>query len=738
MGNSSHDEPSSGLGGDVEHSPPASNGLRNRLAQRLFGAKATAVRVDHFVVLKVLEPGDFERVYLAYDLERDEKVELRLCGAHITGVEAQTLALTWSGQGEHRVEIRKSGEQFYLTCGVGPTPLGYNSGALGQEPETFKAKRDLLRGLQVFRRRCIENRALRRVLMSLALVGALIAATCFFPLASSDPELCDRLIEVWDGPASTCLDGAASRGGESSGWRKELGLYLAKGKKLHRQACLASTHRGDSEILDFDAVSACYSAAANEVPDYLERTSRRLSKGATRLASPHQGLLDLQACLDRDLDARDASVDSKAIEEELASAKLRAAFHDFPESLSHAQRALDRLGPGRHPRQLVRALIFKARALHAIGKPLQARKSVDLAYVNAQAQHDLSLRLKAAVLRSKIMVRQGLFEASVEAMRDARPLAEHPQVLAEAKFEYFSKACLVDRRDMNPCSSLQACLDAKELAQRESFSAIEKSELERRMAWIFFEVGHIDEAIALAETAQRRIREFVGEASALSLSADALHVSLMAEKLRVSGAKASGYETLQAQSEGVCSGYLKAFGPKSYWTTYAKRNLAEISRRAGAFERARQLYEELLEGVAADAQRYFTLVGYGKTLAALGRRADAKRVLQDALSEILEIERRGRQEGQNPQIPEHAEALLALSKLLDDQARAMDAAKEARDQYQALQGDEAQSQHRCAQLRGAKGIYGRELDEANQRMKQLDDLLTKFRATSTPGEELER
>lgn len=564
------------------------------------------------------------------------------------------------------------------------------------------------------------ERTLARIRLLFVRFAVLLAITVLFVLArriSASESDCDRLVRPWTLAQEATLKQSSIAGSvffESAGLLKELRSYISKGKNLHHRACVYGESLPISAPADLDAVSACYLAAANSVVSYREQVVQARQKGSHRLVLPTLALTPLESCLHRNIDVDADLPEFEKVEEMLAQSRLHAAFYDFRASLALANKALEHLSEERHRSRIIRALLLQARAQNALGDTLDARHSVDLAYYYAQGQYNESLRLRAAVLRSKIMLRQGKFSASAAALRDAWPLVQKDSVSVEAKFEFLSKACLVDRRDMNSCDSIQYCRRAIDLVEREGLSDLHLSEIERRMAWIAYEAGHVEEAIELATRAQKRVGEYAGEKSVYSLESDALLLSLNAELLRESGSAKSAFESLQQEGEGIYERYFSAFGAKNYLVAIARTNLAEISRRAGKLRRAKELYEEQLELSPDDAERYFAVVGYGKTLIELGEKKRGVDQLLEALSQIESIEKESRLAGGNPRIPERAEALLALSKALGSSPEGLDCARRARALYFELNQDRNRQATNCEQLANGSPRYAREYESADR------------------------
>lgn len=541
-------------------------------------------------------------------------------------------------------------------------------------------------------------------------------------VAPRNESSCGRLVSPWAMAEQKVLE-ALSRSGspvtESAGLIEELKAYISKGRTLHYRACVQGEALPRSAPADLDAVSACYFAAADSVVSFRDRALQSKQRTPGRLVSPSAALTPLESCLDRNMAATADLREFEAVENLLAQSRLRAAFQDFKASLALAKDALERLSDEKHASRFIRALLLQARSQNALGDTLDARQSVDLAYFHAERHHNRSLRLRAAVLRSKIMLRQGKHAASVSAMRDAWPLVQKDDVSTEAKFEFLSKACLVDRRDMNCCESFGYCRDAVDLIEREGLSVLHLSEIERRMAWIRYESGRVEEAVELATRAQKRVGEYAGRKSVFSLEADALLASLTAEWLRESGSDRGAYETLQNESEGIYARYLSAYGSKNYLVGIARTNLAEISRRAGKLLRAKLVYEEQLSLCPEDAERYFALVGYGKVLIELGQKEAGVEKLLAALSEIESIERESLLAGGEPRIPEHAEALLALSKAIGNSPEALDFARRARALYFELNRNTGCQAQNCVELAGGAASYAHEYKSADSWIKSL-------------------
>lgn len=601
------------------------------------------------------------------------------------------------------------------------------SRGMAMDPEMrHDSLKDVVSGLEREHKRLRRLRMFRKCLgVAFLLVSGIFART-FLPSLPT----CDTHLEPWEQAEQSLADPKGVSGTSSIrnlGVIDELRTYIARGKALERAACL----RHESDPSSSEAISACFAAAVDSVFRYHERVVRLLSKPKSQLASPLGALPSLDACIEKNAAPLNKGTSAAQIEVELdlAKAKLQGAFHEFTSSLQSANHALALLEHQQETPQYIRALLLRARALNALGETLAARKSVDLAYLRAEYQGDLSLRLQAAVLRSKIMLRQNQFGASVSALRDAWPLAQKPEVSVEAKFEFLSKACLVDRRDMKRCETLDFCRRAGELIEQHGLSELARTEIESRMAWIYYEAGRTKEAVDLARSAKERSRAFAPGNSSLSLAADSLYLSLLAEDLRKSNAKSAAYAAIEAESRTVLERHLQAYGSKSYLVSIARTNLAEITRRSGNLLKAKDLYEQELEIFADDPERYFALTGYGKVLLKLGHKNRAIEVLNDALVVIEEIESKSHQSGGNPQIPERPEALLALSQALGPSPEGLDAARRAITLYHKLQRDADADALTCPELQMTGRAFEQEIQIAD---RWLATCLAKTRETVRP------
>lgn len=571
---------------------------------------------------------------------------------------------------------------------------------------------------------------IKSLLVTLSLLAAL-----FLRLFWPAPASCDQQMEIWD-RAEHRLRAPAL---EKLGVVEELRGYISQGKTLHHHACNQHEESPRHEIGDFKSISACFSAAVEAVSGYQDRLVEHASNQKSRLSSPLLALPPLVACAQRHDGGLEQDSELEEVERTLAKARLQAAFHEFPSSLALADKALTLLQSPLDSPQRIRALLLKARALNALGEIQKARTHVDLAYIRSEYQNDLSLRLQAAVLRSKIIRNQGHFSASMAALRDAWPLAQKAEVSVEAKLEFLSKACLVDRRDMKRCETLDFCQRAAKLIEQHGLSELSQSEIDRRMAWIYYEVGRIEDAVELANQARRRVKHYTHEGSNLVLAADALYVSLMAELLRKTEATAADHTALAAESQRLFERHLQVYGPKSYLVSIAWTNWAEITRRAGQLSQAKTIYEQQLAAFPDDSNRYFALTGYGKVLLGLGERSKAIEVLEQALHDILDEIEQSRQSGGNPQIPEYPEALLALSRALGPSQEGLDAARRASTLYYELQDNLERDANNCPELGNPQGMYQQEIAAADRwlasslaRMKSPDRRIHKDGETKAP------
>lgn len=586
---------------------------------------------------------------------------------------------------------------------------------LALNPEDrFRSIESLLAELERGLGRRRRNRWAAAALLPVAM-GAGISA-----YSVSRPDPCEGLAAHWEpiDPAQDLSAATAKLEERKGGFAvetfsqaiRDLQRYVQQGKSAHISACKAAMDDPKVGAAGFAAQSSCYLAATKAAKSYIQRLNvagpKELRPGlwlSSRLPS-------LSSCAQVATTQESAGAQRDQIERELAQAQVDFAFFDFAKANTHAQAAIKMAQEDNAPRLVSRGWLAIAKSLEGQGEFDDARIAVDKAYRLAEQVNDIGLRLEAAVTRATVMIHQGHPQEGLSQLRDVRPLAMRPDIDSERRLGYFAAACRAPRANFRLCEAHRNCIDGLRFMENEPGSVPARNHLWRRLAWMYFEAGLIDEGLKISKRARDELLKAGGETSQLMLASNVLHLTLAGEKARLEGKNPERIKALLPIAREVHEKYVQAYGDKSTKVIHPRTNLAVLLSWAGHSDEAAPLFQALLQDHPKDPGRYYALVAYGRLQVDQGKTQAGIQTLREGLKLIQEMRSRSKHSGQSTRIPEEAEALFALASAEGKTPAGLALAKQALEVHESIRAKaiEARSKRDCAELGPGVDLYQQE------------------------------
>lgn len=578
-------------------------------------------------------------------------------------------------------------------------------GSAPQPEDRFNDMQAIVRALQAGLARAASRR--RRWGIIAGVTALALGATAF---VAKREHPCDHIDAPWNRLVGS-LEAHASAASPSAGpvfYR--LSQFARSARDMHHRQCAAASPDAKSRSAFFATQSPCYLSAARWVSDVQARISLDDAKNVDLAQWLKAPLPSLHACQLRhnpkgeDLSARQRS----ELETMLSRAQIQRALHKFEDTQRLADQLLAHPDLDKAPAIAAKAQLLQARALLSLAKLEAAKSSLDSAYRLAETLDDDDLRLEALTLRAKHSTASGDHALAESQMQDAYPLAQRAGVSVDQRIEYFSKACRIDRMSPDLCLHYERCQEGLALLASSTSNPVALSDMQERVAWTLFEAGQVDRAVALAKQAAQDLRKAMGrpEDSIITLSADALVLTLGAEQLRMSGQGPTAWRDLADQAQRVYARYLKAYGPKSPPLYYIRSNLGEILVRAGNLQAAKAPLLAALEQQKNHVGRYFPLLWLGRIDVQQGRDNEGHRKIRQAIELMGQINKKR----SGNAIPELGMAHFAMARSLGPGAQGLSHAQLALRAYEEAEASTLAQGPRCEGLIATHVRYAHERD----------------------------